>query len=197
MSMLGLNLHFIPEPVSGTHQVPSALVAPCGPSFLSWTPEAGFVLSPAKPTAWGGSVLLEPVERDGQLRGLLLNASGADLRVNGQAVGAVALVAAGDVIRLAEAPALEVAVHRDPWIGQATGEALTLTLRCPVCDRSPTEGERVFRCVCSTLYHLAEEGTEGFRCATAVSRCRVCLRELVFEPGYLAQPQWMSHETAP
>lgn len=181
----GLRTGLVAEPVEG---LPLEVVEL--PAGASWFGGGGVrpVLAEAGGGGPAGSVLLEPLLREGGPRILVVNAHGIAVRVNDRVAPPVVLLKEGDRLSVSFGTIYEVDLFSEPSIGPVPAEFVGRC--CHVCHVSFGPDQRVFMCPhCRYPLHL-EDGPddEVLKCAALVASCPACERPIRLAAGWLTEP---------
>lgn len=120
----------------------------------------------------------EAVKVDGRPCLLVEQRGDAELSVNGLQSPPIAVLRAGDVVRLGStSPAYEVVFKSRAWIGMATPDMTGKT--CAFC-RTTVQGHRVVRCGCGAiLHHDQATADQRLECAGLSRTCPSCEQPLL------------------
>ncbi|NNE91472.1 MAG: hypothetical protein HKN23_07480 [Verrucomicrobiales bacterium] len=115
---------------------------------------------------------------------------GPEVRINDFQMAPIALLHAGDQIRVNSGPAYEIALFHKPAVGPAKDHQVGRM--CPVCLGSVETGVPVLECGCGAVFHLETEGEAPLECALAITECSQCQQPLQLEQGYQPEPEFLS-----
>lgn len=120
----------------------------------------------------------EAVKVDGRPSLLVEQRGEAELSVNGLDAPPIAVLRAGDVVRLGStSPAYEVVFKSRAWVGMATADMTGKT--CAFC-RTAVQGHRVVVCGCGAILHHDQPATaERLECASLSRVCPSCEKPLL------------------
>ena len=143
----------------------------------------------ARPVAPGDAVALSVQWLNGPVPRVAILSNEHRALVNGRLAPHIAVVRGGDEIGLAETRdwRLHVAVFQAAPIGEGGDELQGR--ECPVCLTRFGPKTRIFRCVCGTALHIAEDGcADAPDCAGAVKACPDCHSAIDRTGGYQTLP---------
>jgi hypothetical protein len=139
-------------------------------------------------------LMVEPVRRGLQQQLVVVNPSGAKVRVNGMPAPRVAILGEKDQLQVGPACVLHVTIYNDVTVKPASEAAAGEP--CPICRVPIDAGTTVYTCPgCGAYLHCeGEEKPEGERleCARTSTQCPTCELPIVWHQGFSYRPELYS-----